>query len=126
MAKSCCKKTGSVEKKEVVADKTPAQKAVDTRRKNKIAEQQEKLEKSTSSAAHKQWITKKNNEILAKNEKIVSLTAEKKELKAQIKLLQTENKALAKEVAKLQKKLAPKAPAKTVVAKAPKTTKSGK
>ncbi|MDO4507685.1 MAG: hypothetical protein Q4B64_12130, partial [Spirochaetales bacterium] len=65
MAKSCCK-TVVAEKKEKAVEKTPAQKAVDTRRKNKIAEQQEMLDKSTSSAAHKQWITKKNNEISAK------------------------------------------------------------
>ena len=62
---ACCKKAAPAEIKE----KTPAQKAVDTRRKNIIAEQKEMLDKSTSAAAHKQWITKKNNEISAKDEK---------------------------------------------------------
>ena len=60
---ACCKKTASAETREKAVEKTPAQKAVDTRRKNIIAEQKEMLDKSTSSAAHKQWITKKNNEI---------------------------------------------------------------
>ena len=64
---ACCKKAAPAEIKE----KTPAQKAVDTRRKNIIAEQKEMLDKSTSAAAHKQWITKKNNEISAKDEKII-------------------------------------------------------
>ena len=124
--------------REKAVEKTPAQKAVDTRRKNIIAEQKEMLDKSTSSAAHKQWITKKNNEISAKDEKIAKLTSEKKDLKAELKKLQVENKALAKEVARLEKKLAAKpavkteskAPAKTntkaAPAKASKTAKASK
>lgn len=135
---ACCKKTASAETREKAVEKTPAQKAVDTRRKNIIAEQKEMLDKSTSSAAHKQWITKKNNEISAKDEKIAKLTSEKKDLKAELKKLQVENKALAKEVARLEKKLAAKpavkteskAPAKTntktAPAKASKTAKAAK
>lgn len=125
-----CKKTTTAETKEKTSEKTPAQKAVDTRRKNIIAEQKEMLEKSTSSAAHKQWITKKNNEISAKDEKIEKLTAERKELKAEIKRLEMENKALAREVARLEKKLEPKAPskagAKTAETKVSKTSKTVK
>lgn len=125
MARACCKKDAPAEKKEAV-EKTPAQKAVDTRRKNIIAEQKEMLDKSTSAAAHKQWITKKNNEISAKEEIIARLTAEKKELKAEIKTLQAENKALLKEVAGLQKKLAPKAKGKTEAKANSKSTKSNR
>ena len=125
MARACSKKDAPAEKKEAV-EKTPAQKAVDTRRKNIIAEQKEMLDKSTSAAAHKQWITKKNNEISAKEEIIARLTAEKKELKAEIKTLQAENKALLKEVAGLQKKLAPKATCKTEAKASSKSTKSNR
>lgn len=127
---ACCKKAAPAENKDKTSEKTPAQKAVDTRRKNIIAEQKEMLDKSTSSAAHKQWITKKNNEISAKDEKIAKLTLEKKDLKAEIKKLQVENKALAKEIARLEKKLASKAPVKasekTSAAKTPKKTKTAK
>ena len=115
-----------LQKKKEAVEKTPAQKAVDTRRKNIIAEQKEMLDKSTSAAAHKQWITKKNNEISAKEEIIARLTAEKKELKAEIKTLQAENKALLKEVAGLQKKLAPKATCKTEAKASSKSTKSNR
>lgn len=123
---ACCKKAAPAEIKE----KTPAQKAVDTRRKNIIAEQKEMLDKSTFAAAHKQWITKKNNEISAKDEKIAKLMLEKKDLKAEIKKLQVENKALTREIARLEKKLTSKTTAKpeekTTAAKASKKAKPAK
>lgn len=56
-------------------DKTPAEKAWDTRRKNEIDNLNEQLDKSIPQAAHKQWMTKKDNEIAKKDAKIAELEA---------------------------------------------------
>lgn len=53
--------------------KTPGEKAANTKKINLISALSKKLSKSISSAAHKQWMTKKDNEIAEKDRKIADL-----------------------------------------------------
>ncbi len=53
--------------------KTPGEKAAETKKIKLISALSEKLSKSISSAAHKQWMTKKDNEIAEKDRKIADL-----------------------------------------------------
>lgn len=74
-------RTSSVE----TVDKTPAEKAWDTRRNNKIAAQKEQLSNSIPSPAHKQWMTKKDKEIAEKDKKIADLEQQLAEQKSKKK-----------------------------------------
>lgn len=53
--------------------KTSGEKAADTRKKNLISALLEKLSKSISYAAHKQWMTKKDNEIADLKQQLAEL-----------------------------------------------------
>lgn len=69
-------KTTSTKKTVEKTEKTPAEKAWDTRRKNEIDNLNEQLDDSIPAAAHKQWMTKKNNEIAEKDAEIAKLKAQ--------------------------------------------------
>lgn len=74
-------KTTSETYSEETVEKTRWEKGWDSRRINQIAAQQEQLSKSISSSAHKQWMTKKDNEIAEKDRKIADLEQQLAELK---------------------------------------------
>lgn len=73
-------RTSSVE----TVDKTPAEKAWETRRRNKIAAQKEQLSNSIPSPAHKQWMTKKDKEIAEKDKEIAEKDKKIEDLKQQL------------------------------------------
>lgn len=47
-----------------------------TKKNNEISELNEQLDKSISASAHKQWMTKKDNEIAEKDQRIAELEAQ--------------------------------------------------
>lgn len=74
-------RTSSVE----TVEKTRWEKGWDTRRKNKIATQEDQLSNSIPSPAHKQWMTKKDKEIAEKDKKIADLEQQLAEQKSKKK-----------------------------------------
>lgn len=77
--------TISIKKETKKVEKSRWEKGWDTRTHNKIAAQQKQLDQSISSAAHKQWMTKKDKEIAEKDKKIADLEQQLAEQKSKKK-----------------------------------------
>ena len=75
-------KTISIKKVTKKVEKNRWEKAWDKRRNNQIAAQQEQLSNSISYSSHKQWMTKKDNEIAEKDRQIADLEQQLAEQKS--------------------------------------------
>lgn len=71
--------TISIKKETKKVEKSRWEKGWDTRTHNKIAAQQKQLDQSISSAAHNQWMTKKDKEIADLKQQLAEQKSKKKQ-----------------------------------------------